>query len=76
MFKEELGEIKGIKAQISIDPQAQPRFCKPCPVPFALRKKVETSQERGNYEPIECADWAAPIVPVVKGDGSIRICGE
>ena len=43
VFKEELGEIKGIKAQISIDPQAQPRFCKPRPVPFALRNKVEMS---------------------------------
>ena len=31
VFKEELGEIKGIKAQISIDPQAQPRFT-PCAI--------------------------------------------
>ena len=80
VFKEELGEIKGIKAQISIDPHAQPRFCKPRPVPFALRNKMERELERlekeGIIEAIECVDWAAPIVPVVKGDGSIRICGD
>ena len=70
MFKEELGEIKGIKAKISIDPQAQPRFCKPRPVPFSLRNKIEKELERlekeGIIEAIEHADWAAPIVPVVK----------
>ena len=80
VFKEELGEIKGIKAKISIDPQAQPRFCKPRPMPFSLRSKVEKELERlekeGIIEAIEHADWAAPIVPVVKGDGSIRICGD
>ena len=80
MFKEELSEIKGIKAKISINPQAQPCFCKPRPVPISLRNKVEKELERlekeGIIEAIEHADWAAPIVPVVKGDGSIRICGD
>ena len=77
MFKEKLGEIKGIKAKISIDPQAQPHFCKPHPLPFALQNKVEKELERlekeGIIKAMEYADWAAPIVPVVKGDGSIRI---
>ena len=27
-------------------------------------------------EPIQFADWAAPIVPVMKRDGSIWICGD
>ena len=27
-------------------------------------------------EPVQFADWAAPIVPVVKTDGTIRICGD
>lgn len=27
-------------------------------------------------EPIQHAEWAAPIVPVLKSDQSVRICGD
>ena len=31
----------------------------------------------GTLEPVETAEWAAPIVPVVKSDKqSVRICGD
>ena len=47
---------------------------------IALRNKVETELNRlkqeGIIEPIRFSEWAAPIVPVVKRDGSIRICGD
>ena len=26
--------------------------------------------------PVRFSDWAAPIVPVMKGDGRVRICGD
>ena len=81
VFKPELGTLKGYKAQILVDGDAQPRFCKARPVPYAMRKKVEEELERleaeGIIEPIQFADWAAPIVPVLKADGkSVRICGD
>ena len=39
VFKSELGTLKGYKAQIIVDEDAQPRFCKAHPVPYAIGKK-------------------------------------
>ena len=30
----------------------------------------------GVLEKVEFADWAAPIVPVLKDDGNVWICGD
>ena len=30
----------------------------------------------GVLEPVQFWDWAAPVVPIVKHDGRIRICGD
>ena len=81
VFQVELGTLRGYEAKIHVEPGAKPRFCKARTVPYALRKKVEQELERltkeGIIEPIQFADWAAPIVPVMKKDGtSLRICGD
>ena len=80
VFKEGLGELKGMEAKIHVDKDEHPRFFKARQVPFALRKLVEDELERlqsmGVIQPVQFADWAAPIVPVMKNDGSVRICGD
>ena len=38
--------------------------------------ELKRLQQLGVIEPVTTAEWAAPIVPVIKGDGSIRICGD
>ncbi len=77
VFKDELGTLKYVKATIHVDSEAKPRFCRPRSVPYALRGKVAKELERleqsGVIEPVPFSDWAAPIIPVVKGDGTIRI---
>ena len=80
VFLPELGMVKGVTAKIHVDPQACPRFCKPRSVPFAMKQKVEEELERllkeGIIEPVQFSEWATPIVPVRKSDGSVRICGH
>ena len=80
VFREELGTMQGVTAKIHVDPNATPKFYKARSVPFALQAGVEEELERlqkqGIIEPVQFSDWAAPIVPVVKRDGKIRICGD
>ena len=81
VFTSELGTLKGYKAQISVDPNATPRFCKARSVPYAMYGKVDEELQRlekdGIIEAVQFADWAAPIVSVLKSDGkSVRICGD
>ena len=75
-----MGKIKGVEAKLHINPEAQPYFYKPQLVPYALRQKVEEEldrlEEAGVIVPTQHSDWAAPIVPVVKTNGSVRICGD
>ncbi|GFV67361.1 retrovirus-related Pol polyprotein from transposon 412 [Trichonephila clavipes] len=49
-------------------------------VPFALKGRVENEIDRlekeGIIEKVDSSEWATPVVPVVKSDGSIRICAD
>ena len=80
LFDSELGTLKGETAKIHVDPQAKPVFCRARPVPYAQRNKVEQELERlekmGRVEKVQFSEWASPIVPVMKQDGTIRICGD
>ena len=80
MFKDELGLIKGTTAKLAVDTNAQPCFCNFRSIPFSLRNRVEQEldhlEKAGVIETIQFSDWAAPIVPVVKPNDSVRICGD
>ena len=80
VFQDGLGEIQGHEAQIFLKEGATPKFFKARPVPYSVKEKVEEElrrlQAEGIISPVDFADWAAPIVPVVKANGSIRVCGD
>ena len=81
VFQDKLGSFQGRQAKIEVDPEATPRFCKARTLPYAMRAKVEEEIDRlvseGILEPVEYADWAAPVVAVLKSDRkSVRLCGD
>ena len=41
-----------------------------------IEKDLERLESLGGIEKVGYSDWAAPIVPVPKADGSVRICGS
>ena len=80
VFMEGLGTLKGVKAKIYVDQGAEPKYIKARSVPYALKTNVELELERlereGIISPVEFSEWAAPIVPVAKPNGTVRICGD
>ncbi|PFX15928.1 Uncharacterized protein K02A2.6 [Stylophora pistillata] len=80
LFDGGLGTIKGVTAHLKLKENATPQFFKPRPVPFALKEKIAEELKRlegiGVLQKVEFSDWATPIVPVLKPDGTVRICGD
>jgi len=80
VFSEELGCMQGPPVHLHVDEKAKPKFCKPRSVPFMLKGKVEAELQRlqdvGIISPIKHSKWAAPIVPVLKKNGTVRLCGD
>ena len=80
LFSQDLGLVKDVKVTLSRKQEVVPKFFKARPVPYALKQKVDDELSRlvaeGILEPVKTADSAAPIVPVLKSDGRIRICGD
>lgn len=80
VFKDELGRFNGTPAKIYVDKEAALRFFKARPVPYAMRGRVEAELDRllaqEIIEPVKHAEWAAPVVPVLKPAGTARLCGD
>ena len=80
LFSDKLGALQGPTAQLFINPQARPRYFKARPVPYRLKEKVEMElsrlQELHVIAPVQHADWATPVVPILKKDGTLRLCGD
>ena len=57
-----------------------PKFFKPRTLPLALHEKVSNELDKleasGIIIPVKLSAWAAPVVPVIKKDGSVRLCGD
>ena len=80
LFNEGMGTFTGPKAKIYPNKDPKPRYFKPRPVPYSVKTLVEDELERLQrekiIEPVEFSDWAAPIVPVLKDDNTVRIYGD
>ena len=79
VFKDELGTMNSIRAELRVKDNATPRFHRPRPVPFALKEAIERElhrlEEAGIVKKVSHCEWAAPIVPVPKKMGKCVCVG-
>jgi len=75
-----LGTVKGPKIELKMKEGAQPIYYKPRSVPYAMKEKIDSELDRletlGIIEKVSYSDWATPVVPVIKPDGTVRLCGD
>ena len=80
VFRDELGTVKDVKVKLYVKNDSTPKFFKPRTLPLALRKKVSNEPDQleasGIIVPVKLSTWAAPVVPIIKKDGSVRLCGD
>ncbi|XP_063919420.1 uncharacterized protein K02A2.6-like [Zophobas morio] len=80
VFSDQLGLFNRSTIRLNISEKAQPKFYKPRPLPFAIKDKVEQELERlvklGILQPVNFSHWGTPIVPIIKKDGTVRICAD
>ncbi|XP_037565511.1 uncharacterized protein K02A2.6-like [Dermacentor silvarum] len=80
VFSSDLFLIKGPAAHLQLKEGATPKLRKARSIPFALWDKVSEELDRlvalGVFSPVPHSEWATPIVPVLKKDGTVRICGD
>ena len=80
VFEEGLGLMNTFEASLHLKPEYRPKFHKARPVPFALKQAIDRELDRlegeGIIDKVSHSHWAAPVVPVPKGDGQIRLCGD
>lgn len=80
LFSGGLGRYTGGRATLRVREGAVPVFHRARPLPYALRERVDAElaamQRAGIITPVDCSDWASPLVPINKPDGSLRICAD
>lgn len=80
LWRDELGYFNKFKVHLQLKENSVPKFFKARPIPFALKEKVDSELSRlvglGILVPVSNSQYATPIVPVLKNDGTVKIAGD
>ena len=80
LFSDTPGMYNKREVKLHVNPNTKPIALRARHVPYALRSKVEEEIDRllkiGHLIKVESSEWAPPIVPILKGNGKVRICGD
>lgn len=75
-----LAKIKNIQAKLKLKPDVTPVFLKARAVPFKLiplvEEEIQNLVSEGVLVKVNTSEWATPIVPILKSNNKVRICGD
>jgi len=73
-------KIRGLQASIVLKDNVKPVFIKARTVPFKLlplvEQELQTLVKDGILKKVNTSRWATPIVPVLKKNNQVRLCGD
>ena len=74
-----VGKVEGVQVKLQVSDE-NPVYQKARPVPLAIREKyvdaLNKLEQEDIIEKVKTSEWASPTVPVIKPDGSLRICAD
>ena len=80
IVSDELSPIKNFEAKLHLKQGAKPIFIKARQVPFSVMPLVEAELDflvaNDILEKVDTSEFATPIVPVLKKNNRVRICGD
>lgn len=80
VFDGKLGAFNGHKISLVLKNDFKPVFFKPRALPLAWKDKIEKHLRdlinKDMLEQIDNSEWGTPLVPIVKPNGDLRICGD
>ena len=75
-----MGKIKDFQTTLELKQGVVPKFFRPRSVPFALKNAIDTELNRlvdaGILKKVKSSLWVTSMVPVLRKDGRIRLCGD
>ncbi|XP_043502770.1 uncharacterized protein K02A2.6-like [Polistes fuscatus] len=80
VFESGLGQYTGPPLDLNLDSAVKPFRFKPRRIPLGIRDKVDAALDslisQGVIEPVADPAWGTPVVPILKKDGTVRLCGD
>ncbi|XP_058816842.1 uncharacterized protein K02A2.6-like [Topomyia yanbarensis] len=80
LFNGELGRYRHCTVSLETEESAIPVFKKPRQVPFKFHSQMNTELEKMERASVitkcDSSPWGTPLVPVLKSDGGLRLCGD
>ena len=78
--KPDLSKINDITVNLKLKENAKPIFIKARIPPFKLiplvEKELNALEREGLITKIDNSEWATPVVPILKKDNTVRLCGD